>query len=113
MDDCLSIPPVCIPAVLPHPDDLLITLVKDEHSSSINITSPLTPETVPNNDDARATLHAICRLRQVLTSPCNTPDAVLDRPTWLCVIMEVLAGIHEGFHTMQLVSPDEDLPDSF
>ena len=27
--------------------------------------------------------------------------------------MEVLAGIHEGFHTMQLASPDEDLPDAF
>ena len=113
MDDRLSIPPVRVPAVLPHPDDLLVTLVKDEHASSINITSPLTPETVPNNDDARATLHAIRRLRQALTSPYNTPDAILDRPTWLRVIMETLAGIHEGFHTAQLASPDEDLPDSF
>ena len=113
MDDRLSIPPVRIPAVLPHPDDLLVTLVKDEHSSSINITSPLTPETIPNNDDARATIHAIRHLRQALTSPYNTPDAILDRPTWLRVIMETLTSIHEGFHTAQLAAPDEDLPDSF
>ena len=113
MDDRLSIPPVRVPAVLPHPDDLFVTLVKDEHSSSINITSPLTAETVPNNEDARAAIHAIRRLRQVLTSPYNTPDAILDRPTWLRVIMETLASIHEGFHTAQLASPDEDLPDSF
>jgi hypothetical protein len=112
MDDRLTIPPVRVPAVLPHPDDLLVTLVKDEFSS-INITNPLTPETIPNNEDARATLHAIRRLRQVLTSPHNTPDAILDRPSWLRVIMEVLAGIHESFHVMQLASPDEDLPNAF
>ena len=27
--------------------------------------------------------------------------------------MEVLTGIHKGFHVMQLASPDEDLPNAF
>ena len=113
MDDCLTFPPVRVPSVLPHPDDLFVTLVKDEFSSSFNITTPLTPETIPNNADARAALHAVNRLRQVFTSPYNTPDCILDCPTWLRMIMETVAAIHEGFHTMQLATPHEDLPDAF
>ena len=112
MDKCLTFPPIHVPAVLPHPNDLLVTLAKDDHVSSFRITNPLTPETIPDNNEAQVTLHTMNRLRQALTSPYNTPDAILDRPSWLCMIMEVVASIHEGFHTMQLASPDEDLPNA-
>ena len=113
MDDRLSFPPVRAPSVLPHPHDLLVSLIKDEYSSSVRITNPLTPDTVPDNNEARSAIHALNRVRQALTSPYNTPDAILDRPTWLRMIMETLASVHEGFHTMQLAAPDGDPPTSF
>ena len=113
MDDHLTFPPICIPAILPHPNYLMVTLVKDEFVSSINITTPLTPETIPNTNDACAALNAVNHLRQAFTSRFNTPDSILDCPTWLCMIMETLAGIHKGFRTMQLAFPDDDLPSSF
>jgi hypothetical protein len=113
MDDHLTFPPVCVPAILPHPEDLMVTLFKDEFVSSIEITTPLTLETILNSIDPRAALNAINCLCQAFTSPFNTPDSILDCPTWLCMIMETLARIHEGFHTTQLVSPDEELPHSF
>jgi hypothetical protein len=71
------------------------------------------PETIPNTANARAALNAINRLRQAFTSPFNTPDAILDRPTWLQMILETLAGIYEGFRNAQLISPDADLPMTF
>lgn len=113
MDDRLTFPPVRVPAVLPHPDDLLVSLVKDKFAISVQITNSLTPETIPNSSEARAALNAVNRLRQTLTSPFGTPDAILDRPTWLRMILETLAGIHEGFKNAQLISPDEDLPKNF
>ena len=113
MGDRLTFPRPRIPAVLPHPNDLLVTLTKDDSLDSFSITSPLTPETIPNSEDARAALHAIQRLRHTFSSPFGTPDSVLDRPTWLRMILENLAGIHEGFRNAQLISPDTDLPKSF
>jgi hypothetical protein len=113
MDNRLTFLPVRVPAILPHPNDLLITLAKDEFSSSFHITTPLTLETIPDNNEARATLHTINHLCQAFTSPHNTSDTILNRPTWLCMIMETIAGIHEGFHNMQLATPDKDLPDAF
>jgi hypothetical protein len=113
MDDRLTFPPVRIPVVLPHPEDLLVSLIKDEHVSPVHITTPLTPETIPNTTEARAALNAVNRLRQAFTSPFGTPHAILDRPTWLCMILETLAGIHEEFRNVQLISPDEELPRSF
>jgi hypothetical protein len=110
MGDLLSFPPVRVPAVLPHPEDLLVSLVKDEGVTSFPIPTPLTPESIPNTADARAALNAVNRLRQTFTSPFGTPDAILDRPTWLRMILETLAGIHEGFRNAQLISPDADLP---
>ena len=62
MDDHLTFLPICVPAILPHPDDLLVTLVKDKFVSSVNITTPLTPETIPNSADARAALNAVNHL---------------------------------------------------
>ena len=113
MDDRLTFPPVHTPAVIPHPNDLLVSLIKDEYSSSVRITNPLTPDTIPNNNEARSALHAMNCVHQVLMSPYNTLDTILDRPTWLRMVMETLASVHEGFHTMQLAAPDNDPPDSF
>ena len=113
MDDRLTFPPVRVPAVLPHPEDLLVSLVKDEGVTSFPIPTPLTPESIPNTADARAALHAVNRLRQAFTSPFGTPDAILNCPTWLRMILETLAGIHEGFRNAQLISPDTDLPTTF
>jgi hypothetical protein len=113
MGDTLTFPPVRVPAVLPHPEDLLVSLIKDEGTPPFSITTPLTPDTIPNSADARAALHAVNRLRQTFTSPFDTPDSVLNRPTWLRMILETLAGIHEGFRNAQLASPDADLPDAF
>ena len=113
MDKHLTFPPVCIPAILPHPEDLLVSLIKDEGVTSFPIPTPLTPKSIPNNADTRAALTAVNRLRQTFTSPFGTPDAILDRPTWLHMILETLAGIHEGFRNAQLISPDYDLPKSF
>ena len=113
MGDSLTFPPVRVPAVLPHPDDLLVSLVKDEGVTTFPIPTPLTTESIPNTAKARAALNAINRLRQTLTSPFGTLDAALDRPTWLRMILETLAGIHEGFRNAQLISPDQDLPKSF
>ena len=113
MDDRLTFPLPRVPAVLPHPDDLLVTLTKDDSLESFPITTPLTPETIPNSEDARSALHAVQRLRHTFSSPFGTPDSVLDRPTWLRMILENLAGIHEGFWNAQLISPDADLPTSF
>ena len=113
MDDHLTFPPVRVPAVLPHPDDLLVSLVKDEGVMTFPIPTPLTPESIPNTADARAALNAVNRLRQAFTSPFGTPDAILDRPTWLRMILETLARIHEGFRNAQLLSPDADLPTTF
>jgi hypothetical protein len=97
MGDRLTFPLPRVPAILPHPDDLLVTLTKDDSLQSFPITTPLTPDTIPNSDDARAALHAIQRLRQTFTSPFRTPDSTLDRPTWLRMILETSARIHEGF----------------
>ena len=113
MGDTLTFPPVRVPAVLPHPDDLLVALVKDEGVAAFPIPTPLTTETIPNTVEARAALNAVNCLRQTFTSPFGTPDAILDRPTWLRMILETLAGIHEGFQNAQLISPDEDLPKTF
>ena len=113
MDDRLSFPPVRAPSILPHPNDLLVSLIKDEYSSSVRITNPLTPDTVPDNNEARSAIHTLNRVRQALTSPYNMPDAILDRPTWLRMVMEMLASVHEGFHTMQLAAPDGDPPTNF
>jgi hypothetical protein len=113
MDDRITFPLPRVPAVLPHPEDLMVTLTKDESVQSFPITTHLTPETIPNSTNARAALHAVNRLRQTFTSPFGTPDSILDRPTWLRMILETLAGIHEGFKNAQLISPDADLPKSF
>ena len=113
MGDTLTFPPVRVPAVLPHPEDLLVALVKDEGVATFPIPTPLTTDTIPNTTEARAALNAVNRLRQTFTSPFGTPDAILDRPTWLRMILETLAGTHEGFRNAQLISPDEDLPKSF
>ena len=113
MGDTLTFPPVRIPAVLPHPEDLLVSLVKDEGVTSFPIPTPLTTDTIPNSAEARAALNAVNRLRQTFASPFGTPDEILDRLTWLRMILETLAGIHEGFRNAQLVSPDKDLPKSF
>ena len=113
MDDCLTFPPVRAPSVLPHPNNLFVSLCKDEYSSSVRITNPLNPDTIPDNNEARAAIHAMNRVCQALTSPTSTPDAILDRPTWLRMIMETLASVHEGFHNMQLAAPDGDPPVNF
>ena len=113
MGDRLTFPLPRVPAVLPHPDDLLVTLTKDDSLEAFPITSPLTPESIPNSEDARAALHAVQRLRHTFSSPFGTPDSILDRPTWLRMMLETLAGIHEGFRNAQLISPDADLPKSF
>ena len=113
MDDRLTFPLPRVPAVLPHPDGLLVTLTKDDSLQSFPITTPLTPETIPNSEDARSALHAVQRLRHTFSSPFGTPYSVLDRPTWLRMILENLAGIHEGFRNAQLISPDAELPTSF
>ena len=113
MGDRLTFPLPRVPAVLPHPDDLLVTLTKDDSLQSFPITTPLTPKTIPNSEDACAALHAVQRLRHTFSSPFGTPDSVLDCPTWLRMILENLAGIHEGFRNAQLISPDTDLPKSF
>jgi hypothetical protein len=113
MDNCFQFLPVHIPTVLPHPNDLLVSLTKDEHVSSVHITNPLTPDTIPNNTKASAALNAINHLHTSFTSPFGTPDVTLDHPTWLCMIIETLARIHEGFCNVQLISPDKDLPKSF
>ena len=113
MGDRLTFPTPRVPAVLPHPDDLLVTLTKDDSLQSFPITTPLTPDTIPNSKDARATLHAVQHLRNTYSSPFGTPDSTLDRPTWLRMILENLAGIHEGFRNAQLISPDADLLKSF
>lgn len=113
MDDRLTFPPVRTPSVLPHPDNLLVTLSKDKYSSSFCITDPLNPDNIPDNNEARATIHALNCVCQALISPFNTPDTILDRPTWLRMIMETLASVHEGFHTMQLAAPDGDPPVNF
>ena len=83
MDDRLTFPLPRAPAVLPHPDDLLVMLTKDESLQSFPITTLLTPDTIPNSEDACAALHAVQRLRQTFSSPFGTPDSTLDRPTWL------------------------------
>ena len=113
MDDRLTFLPVHAPSVLPHPNDLLVSLVNDEYSSSVRITNPLTPDTVPDNNEARSAIHALNCVCQALTSPYNTPDAILNHPTWLRMVMETLASIHEGFHVMQLAAPDGDPSTSF
>ena len=113
MGDCLTFPLPRVPAVLPHPDDLLVTLTRDDSLQSFPITTPLTSDTIPNSDDTQAALYAVQRLRQTFTSPFGTSDSTLDRPTWLHMILETLAGIHEGFRNAQLISLDEDLPKSF
>ena len=113
MGDRLTFPLPRVPAVLPHPEDLLVTLTKDETLQSFPITTPLTPETIPNSEDAHAALHAVQRLRHTFSSPFGTPDSILDCPTWLRMILENLAGIHKGFRNAQLISPDADLPKSF
>jgi hypothetical protein len=59
MGDRLTFPLPRVPAILPHPDDLLVTLTKDESLQSFPITTPLTPDIIPNSDDARATLYAV------------------------------------------------------
>ena len=88
-------------------------LTRDDSLQSFPITTPLTPETIPNSYDARAALHAVQRLCHTISSPFGTPDSILDRPTWLQMILETLAGIHEGFRNTQLISPDSDPPKSF
>ena len=113
MGNRLTFPASRVPAVLPHPDDLLVTLTKDDSLQSFPVTTPLTPDTIPNSEDARATLHAVQRLCQTFSSPFGTPDSTLDCPTWLRIILENLAGIHEGFRNAQLISPDADLSKSF
>ena len=113
MGDTLTFPPVRVPAILPHPEDLLVSLIKDEGTPSFSIPTPLTTDTIPNSADARAALNAVNRLQQTFTSPFDTPDSILNRSTWLRMILETLAGIHEGFHNAQLASPDADLPDAF
>ena len=113
MGDRLTFPPVRIPAILPHPEDLLVSLIKDEGVTSFSIPTPLNPDTIPNNAEACAALGAVNRLRQAFTSPFGTPDSILDRPTWLRMILETLAGIHEGFKNAQQSSPDLELPKSF
>ena len=113
MGDRLTFPLPSVPAVLPHPDNLLVSLVKDDTLQTFPITTPLTPDTIPDSEDARASLHAVQRLRQTFSSPFGTPDSTLNRPTWLRMILETLAGIHEGFRNAQLISPDTDLPKSF
>jgi hypothetical protein len=113
MDNRLTFPLPHVPAVLPHPDDLMVTLTKDDSLQSFPITTLLTPETIPNSEDARTALHAVQRLCHTFSSPFGTPDSILDRPTWLRMILENLAGIHEGFRNAQLISPDAELPTSF
>ena len=113
MGDHLTFPLSRVPAVLPHADDLLVTLTKDESLQSFPITTPLTPDTILNSDDTHATLYAVQHLRQTFSSPFGTPDSTLDRLTWLRMILETLAGIHEGFRNAQLISPDADLLKSF
>ena len=113
MGDILTFPPVRVPAILPHPEDLLVALVNDEVVTSFSIPTPLTNDTIPNTADARMALNAVNRLRQTFTSPFGTPEAILDRPTWLRMILETLAGIHEGFKNAQLISPDHGLPKLF
>ena len=83
MDDRLTFPLPRVPAILPHPEDLLVTLTKDDSLQSFPITTPLTPETIPNSEDAHAALHAVQRLCHTFSSPFGMPDPVLDRPTWL------------------------------
>ena len=113
MGDLLTFPPVRVPAVLPHLEDLLVSLANDEGVTSFPIPTPLTTESIPNTAEAQAALNAVNCLCQTFTSPFGTPDAILDRPTWLRMILETLAGIHEGFRNAQLISPDHDLPTTF
>jgi hypothetical protein len=53
-DDHLTFPPVRIPTILPHLEDLLVSLIKDENTESFPITTPLTAETIPNTTKAWA-----------------------------------------------------------
>ena len=48
--------------MLPHPEDLLVTLVKDEGVTTFPIPTPLTTDTIPNTTEARAALNAMNRL---------------------------------------------------
>lgn len=107
MDDCLNFPPVRFPAILPPSEDFAVSLVNDDNVQEFRITNPLTADTMPDSNEACAALHALCRMREALTSPFNTPDCILDRPTWLRMVLETFAGVHEGFCNAQLASPDE------
>src|SRR6266850_4848149 len=113
MDEQLTFPNPRLPTELLPLQDLCADLIGDSESTPIIISNPLNHDSVPDTHTTRVALHGLCRARQALSSPFNTPDAVLPRETWLKFAFELLATVHEGLHNTQLASPDLQTPDAF
>jgi hypothetical protein len=113
MDESLNSPPIRLPTSIPSTTNLLVTLQADPSVGPFFIPNPLNPETIPDSVQSQATLLSLNRIRETLTSPFNTPDRVFDRETWLKLVLELFAAIHEGFRNAQLAAPDYQDTDTF
>jgi hypothetical protein len=102
----LELPSSRIPEQPPPFNKLLFCLNKNITSKNIHICDPITNDNVLDSELAWAGVTSLNQLRQVLTTPFNSPKSILDREDWLHFTLDIIVTIHEGLNLAQLSAPD-------
>jgi hypothetical protein len=97
MEDPLPLPPIPRTVQPLSTEQLRYHLIHNDDAPTVQITDTLLRDDLPDEAHGGALLLALGRIRQLVTSPFNSPEPTLTRPVWLKVIRDLTAIIHEGF----------------